>query len=821
MNLRQLISINIAILTVLAALLWGLGRPSFILPLGIAVAAVLSVWLTDVTRRFSLNGRAINAALILIMAGSIWRLALSDWMADLIVMCDAFVVLQMVLLFERKTFRTWWDLLCLSLFQVLLSTLLDHGPLFALTLLAYVFFGLCALALLTLYKEQTDRDRAGQEGSPSGAKGSAGKAGVSFARLALVAPATLALGPLSLFLRYREPDESDRIDRQAAINAGGGSGRWPLLNQKPVLRAPVGCEIESVEIGRGFWYRMGRMALASTVLSLVVFCATPRFGGIDVDLSNLGHAFYGGHWSEYRRSVGFTRRVRLGEMGSLTEDPKEVLQVHFADCATDQRYLVKGNLYLRGAVMTQYDNGQWDHRRSGSRPQLRRLRSDEASGTRGLVRQNVTLYSTERDELFCVWPFSFLDNGQPVWYESRSERLRCRFDPGDFAFSFELATTAFIDGLQVDLIPSENVVDRQTLSQWSRETLPRLAELAERWMTESGAPTDDPVNRARLLATNLRESDRFSYSLDAPPRDPSLDPIEDFIVNQPQGHCEHFATALALMLRSQGIPARLVVGYKSNEYSYLSQAYRVRQAHAHAWVEAYIPPDDLPQELPQHAFSDWSNGGWLRLDPTPSRSAGDAMVDLLGQGSWLQWLRSAWSDHVLRMSSASQRKAFFGPLGEWTTTMWGLSGDPVFWGLALRRFAQGGGLLLMALSIGLLFTCFKFPLLSRTLMPARANGLGRTAGNHARDVAFYRRLENLLSRYGLTRCDSQTHREFARESGATIATSTGKIEIADLPLAIVDAFYQVRFGEKALAGDQAAAIDQALERIQQATNGKG
>ncbi len=106
-------------------------------------------------------------------------------------------------------------------------------------------------------------------------------------------------------------------------------------------------------------------------------------------------------------------------------------------------------------------------------------------------------------------------------------------------------------------------------------------------------------------------------------------------------------------------------------------------------------------------------------------------------------------------------------------------------------------------------------------MPARANGLGRTAGNHARDVAFYRRLEDLLSRYGLTRSESQTHREFARESGTTIATSIGKIEIADLPLAIVNAFYQVRFGEEALAGDQVAAIDQALERIEQATNGKG
>jgi len=820
LNVRQLVSINIAILTVLAVILWGLGRFNIILPLGMAGAAVLSVWLTDVTRRFSLNGTAINVALILIMAGSIWRLAQSHWLADLIVMCDAFVCVQMVLVFEKKSRRTWWDLLSLSLFQVLLSTLLDQGPLFAVILLAYVFFGLCALALLLLCKEQIDCEQASHEDPASGAKGSAGSAGRSLARLALVAPATLTLGPLALFLRYRETERTKSGGSRSAGTAGGGSRRWPLLNQRAVLCGPADCAIESVEVDRGFWYRMARLALATTALSMAVFYATPRFGGIDVDLANLGHVFCQGRWSDYRRSVGFTRQVRLGEIGSLTEDPSEVLQIQFADCSTDQRYPVKGGLYVRGAIMTQYRNGRWNHRRYGSRARIKRLRSDETASARGLVRQKITLYSTERDELFCVWPFLFLHNGQPVWFERGSELLRCRFDPGQIAFSFDLATTAFIDGLQVDLTPSENAVDQQALSQCSRETLSGLAELADRWMIESGVPADDPIKCARVLETNLLESDRFSYSLDAPPRDESLDPIEDFVINHPQGNCEHFATALALMLRSQGIPARLVVGYKSGEYSYISQAYRVRHANAHAWVEAYIPPDDLPRDVPQHAFSDWSNGGWLRLDPTPSGSAGAAMAYLLERGSWFQWLRFAWTDHVLRMSSARQREAFFAPLSEWTKTAYGLSLDPFFWRYAFGRFTRGGGLLLMVVSVGLLLACFKFRPSFFTLSLTRADARGGKSGNDARQIAFYRRLETLLSRHGLTRPASQTQREFARESGTTIAASTGKVEIADLPLTIVEAFYQVRFGGTSLAGDHAAAIDRALEQIKRATNGR-
>ena len=73
--------------------------------------------------------------------------------------------------------------------------------------------------------------------------------------------------------------------------------------------------------------------------------------------------------------------------------------------------------------------------------------------------------------------------------------------------------------------------------------------------------------RARYLEGRLRDSGQFTYSLEGQSRDPQIDPIEDFIANNPQGHCEYFATALALMLRSQGIPARVVIGYRTGEWT--------------------------------------------------------------------------------------------------------------------------------------------------------------------------------------------------------------------------------------------------------------
>ena len=87
-------------------------------------------------------------------------------------------------------------------------------------------------------------------------------------------------------------------------------------------------------------------------------------------------------------------------------------------------------------------------------------------------------------------------------------------------------------------------------------------------------------------------------------------------------------------------------------------------------------------------------------------------------------------------------------------------------------------------------------------------------------VEFYRRLETMLARCGLTRPAPQTQREFAREAGIRIAEWTGQPELVPLPLRVAEAFYQVRFGRLALDGHQAAAVDDALTRLAQATDGR-
>ncbi|MCS6836518.1 MAG: DUF3488 and transglutaminase-like domain-containing protein [Anaerolineae bacterium] len=92
----------------------------------------------------------------------------------------------------------------------------------------------------------------------------------------------------------------------------------------------------------------------------------------------------------------------------------------------------------------------------------------------------------------------------------------------------------------------------------------------------------------------------FPYDFFPPPQAPNTDAVDQFLFVDKRGICEHYVSAMVVMLRSLGIPARLVVGYGSGDYNPFTGYYEVRARHAHAWAEVYFP------EL-----------GWMPFDPTP------------------------------------------------------------------------------------------------------------------------------------------------------------------------------------------------------------
>ena len=239
----------------------------------------------------------------------------------------------------------------------------------------------------------------------------------------------------------------------------------------------------------------------------------------------------------------------------------------------------------------------------------------------------------DRDDLFYIWPLV-----EPVGRRSAllprppadlARRPSWSGEPRGGNFKCEVTTSGLVDGHQAPLIPASREVRLSPYLQMpsDRAPLPRLTALAARWLRESGPPLDKHYEVARWFEQQLSSSGQFQYTLQGPERDTSIDAIEDFVSNNPRGHCEYFATALALMLRSQGIPSRVVLGYRCDEWHEDQQCYQVRQLHAHAWVEAFLDPDQIPESLRRSEPDRWMHGGWLRLDPTPAAEVGTQAAD--------------------------------------------------------------------------------------------------------------------------------------------------------------------------------------------------
>src|SRR5262249_13309122 len=134
------------------------------------------------------------------------------------------------------------------------------------------------------------------------------------------------------------------------------------------------------------------------------------------------------------------------------------------------------------------------------------------------------------------------------------------------------------------------------IRSWTAALLDRLAGEGRYGLTPEHVRLDGqgrlaPQYRedvARALSRYLATSGEFSYTQDLRRQDRKLDRNVDFLRNVKQGHCERFSSALALMLRSHGIPTRIVKGYRGID-DVGGGRYLIRQNHAHSWVEALVP----------------------------------------------------------------------------------------------------------------------------------------------------------------------------------------------------------------------------------------
>lgn len=782
MYLERLLQINMATLAALGALLLGMGQRSEGPPLLVVAAAALSIWLTDVTGRFQIGRRAANLLMLAAAAVSFRELYPLRGEMQTIGLSWFVIYLQIILLFQKKDERKYWLLVMLSLLQVLVATLFSQGIWFGMLLAVYMMLGFSAMTLLMLYR-QWEHYRPATKPSPQEQKETATKS------------------------------------------------RWPLLARRSEFTGlPVGSV--NAGVGRDLFSRLGRMGLHTLALTAVLFFAVPRFG----------HVAWRGAVQQPQAMVGFTDEVSLGELGQVIESREEVLRAQFFRDASDVSQPLHGDVYLQGALLMKYKGGQWSAGMASANPGLElSLKQNRLPELYGVTKQKYRIEGMDCGELFFVAPYIALDRvNEAIDVDCEKQRLLRADYLRSQQWNYTLGTTAIVNNEQLPLTPAgENDRTFDSIDVPTAD-LPGLIALGKRWIAESGLPEGDKVGRVRYLERKFAMSNEFQYSLVGQKRDPTIDPIEDFVTQHKKGHCEYFATALVLMLRSQGYSARMVSGYKCDmdDWNAMGRFYQVRQLHAHTWVEVHLWPGQIPKELihgkaywaKPDAGRSWDNGGWLRLDPTPGGGANANWFLPVRNG--LDWMESAWSMYVMELDCERQRDAIYKPIAEAAKSVWKELTNPDRWRWIFATEADSLyldhlgrevrwmllavlGLVLVALTAGV---GWLFVRVGRRVWSRWTGRPIRRRGRQGVEIAFYRHFERLMARRGLVRAPQQTQREFAAAAGAKLAASTGEESPATLTALIADAFYRVRFGRTPLDNLQAQAVEQALGELSKIGN---
>ena len=297
-------------------------------------------------------------------------------------------------------------------------------------------------------------------------------------------------------------------------------------------------------------------------------------------------------FSSYRsdEETAFSTRMKLGATKGMLQSNTVVM--HVAGSSSP---------YLRGAV---YDEFDWQSRWTTS---LRgRATTIVPSRTEGARDAAVVLVRGTPDGADMRWflpadACDLLTTNPSVEIDAFGVARRAKVD--------EPATLRFRTGCVAAIAPpGPNDVDIE------RSVRPQLRAIGDAWI--AGA---EPAEAK--LAAITRELAKFEYSLEVA-RDPMVDPIIDFLTLHRAGHCEFFASALVLLARAQGIPARVVGGYHVGAVNPLTGLAVVRERNAHAWAEV------------------WYGDAWHRLDPTPRSElplARPGLLENLGDAASLAW----------------------------------------------------------------------------------------------------------------------------------------------------------------------------------------
>jgi protein-glutamine gamma-glutamyltransferase len=524
-------------------------------------------------------------------------------------------------------------------------------------------------------------------------------------------------------------------------------------------------------VGARFLAGTAALAIPLFAMTGMVFIAFPRVG--------LGIFSFGNEPAA--RVSGFGSNVELGDFGLIRTDPTVVLRVTPPDVPPTPPPLAA--IRMRGTSFDHYDGRRWTRSRD--------VRSENVGRVNALYPVPDRFPFPDRDR---PWSIVLDALDEPVVFlppDTVGLEITPRIENG-LEIGREIhrvpggAEIRYVDedglGLRYIAWTSDEVRSDPISPADTRRYLQlpddheAVIALAREWAGDA----TDPGEQAQRLLEHLRDSGEYTYSLDMP-RVGDRQPLEVFLLDAKRGHCEYFATALAVMLRALGIPSRNVVGFLGGTWNAYGSYYALSQGEAHSWVEV------------------WIEDRWVTLDPTPP-----SRDDVLLEGAWLaevraiaDAMRTRWAEHVVAYDLRAQAglfrsiRRFFGrgpreggrreverdrpdAAPEWTSALW----------------------IAAALAAGAL----------AFWLVRRRRGRGRKHDESA-DVVLYRALETALARLGHARPPERTPLEHLA------ALERARFGAIDVAREVTERYLASRFGREPLSGPELERLRGAVRAL--------
>jgi len=506
-----------------------------------------------------------------------------------------------------------------------------------------------------------------------------------------------------------------------------------------------------------FFLSTSALTLVMFAMILVIFFLVPRI--------SVGYFFRENE--RVQQISGFSEEVKLGSFGNIRTDHTPILRIEVPDISTR----LPGFIRWRGISLDYYDGRNWKVSRKQERKVPGKLEvtfdgkplyffnmgvsrpSSVLVPKERLLRQEVEVSPVNSNVIFGAYQIQGVSGVfTPLTLDELSEAIRS--DLPSYRGRRYTVYSEITGPSEEELRQAPTGYDEVPDLQEMYTQLPPISREIKKLARSITEKYPAPYDKAKALERYLQ--DNFEYSLNVQ-RDEGIPPLEDFFFKHQAGHCEYFATGMVVLLRTLGIPARMVNGFQQGQWNEFGKYVIVRKSDAHSWVEVFFP-----------------SYGWVAFDPTPPAAFSEEYAPVIDRipvvstvNRYLDFIRMRWDRYIVQYNLMDQiqlalslRSQVLYVRDRVTQYLEGLRPDLSRVSSLKSLFTRENLVYLSALGLGL---AALIRVLFRSREDAKLKELfphSPPSSRHLKVVKLYLKMLRILAKKGIHKESYQTPREF-------------------------------------------------------------